>query len=177
MKKFCKLFIGVGFLLIFLTSTLRATTLLEYKIKTAFIYNFLKFIDLPDNKKNGKNITICVFGRKDPFGKIIDILNTKEVKGKKLKVKKIFALSQVKMCSVLFIPSGEERTEEILNYIREKKLPILTIGESPDFIDKGGIINFVIIDNKVRFEINNTIANELGIKISSRLLRLARKVK
>jgi len=165
---------GVVFIFLLLTPSIEGATLLEYQIKAAFIYNFLKFIDLPKVKENG-TINVCIFGD-DPFGKAIYLLEGKKVGNKTLHIKKIDEVKKISGCQVVFFPASQkDKLKEALEFAKKK--PILTIGEVPHFLDMGGVINFVIIDGKIRFEINESIARELGIKISSRLLRLARQVK
>jgi hypothetical protein len=81
----------------------------------------------------------------------------------------------VRDCNILFISSSEiAHTDEIFHLV--KSLPILTIGETPGFAQRGGIINFIVEDNKVRFEVNVDAAKQADINISSRLLTLAKIV-
>jgi len=160
-------------LICFALSTGKAGTFREYQIKAAFIYNFIKFIEWP-NQKAFDTFNICILG-KDPFGEAIDILKGKRVKGWKIKILRMNSLEKAESCQVIFIsPSEASSLKEILSFFKNK--PILTISEIPGFIEKGGIINFIIINNKIRFEINDKVAREGGLKISSKLLRLARKV-
>ena len=70
--------------------------------------------------------------------------------------------------------SERDSLKEVLSFFRGK--PVLTISEVNGFIEQGGIINFIIVNDKIRFEINERVAKESGLKISSKLLRLARKV-
>jgi hypothetical protein len=76
-------------------------------------------------------------------------------------------------CDILFISSSEkDRLPSIMTAIKD--LPILTVGEVEGFTQAGGIINFVFVNNKIRFEINPDVANQVGIHISAQLLQLAR---
>ena len=160
-------------LICFALSPSKADSLKEYQIKAAFIYNFIKFIEWP-NQNTFDTFNICILG-KDPFGEAIDILKGKRVKGWKIKILRMNSLEKAESCQVIFIsPSEASSLKEILSFFKNK--PILTISEIPGFIEKGGIINFIIINNKIRFEINDKVAREGGLKISSKLLRLARKV-
>ena len=73
---------------------------------------------------------------------------------------------------MLFINSAEEKNlTQVFRYLEGK--PTLTVGEVEQFARRGGIINFVLKDNKVRFEINRAKAIESGLKLSSKLLKLA----
>lgn len=78
-------------------------------------------------------------------------------------------------CNILFVSSVETaHLEDILRAV--KGLPVLTIGESPNFALRGGIVNFILEDEKVHFEVNVEAAKLANISISSRLLTLARIV-
>lgn len=148
----------------------------EYDVKAAFIYNFTKYIEWPPSALPGNTpIVIGIVGR-DPFGRSIDeLLQGKSVSGRSLRVRRLnWGDDEITSCHVLFISSGS------FDPVRLAKLrgrPILTIGESPGFTAKGGIINFVIEGGRVRFDVNPDLANSGGIQISSKLLSLARSSK
>jgi hypothetical protein len=161
----------------------------EYEVKAAFMYNFLKFIDWPEEKtaKTGNQITICILGQ-DPFGGAADILKGKKVEERDVVLKRIESLQQLKdaadangqmdalkKCHLLFICKSEQKnTKEIIDLV--KNSGVLTVADTQGFLDDGGIVNFIIEDNKVRFDINLTASEKAGIKIRSQLLRLAKKV-
>ncbi len=82
-------------------------------------------------------------------------------------------LKDLKECKILFVGSSERaHIDELMQIV--KTLPILTVGETPGFAERGGVIRFVLEDNRVRFEINVDAAHEADLTISSRLLTLAR---
>jgi len=160
-------------LICFVLSQSKADSFKEYQIKAAFIYNFIKFIEWPD-ENTFNTFNVCILG-KDPFGRAMDILKEKKVKNAKINVLRINSLEKAEKCQVVFIsPSEKNSLKKILDSLKIK--PILTISEVPDFIKKEGIINFIIIKNKIRFEINEKASREAGLKISSKLLRLAKRV-
>jgi hypothetical protein len=148
----------------------------EYDLKAAFLYNFTKFVDWPSSAfpDAGSPLRICVLGE-DPFGRSLQAVadENEEVGGHKLTVISTKSLSRPGGCQVLFISRSEqERLPQILAAV--KGAPVLTVGDSRGFLDHGGIINFILEGSKVRFEINPEAADRVGIKISSKLLRLAR---
>ena len=238
----------------------------EYEVKAAFMYNFLKFIDWPEEKmaSNGNQIIIGIIGQ-DPFGSAADILKDKKVEDRDVVIKrfdgfqqlkeavekdkteltdKIKALSKsqivyrdsdgkivikpadefnelksitdgaarerkieelkkrgflladpskaedtktiidtiangqmetLKRCHLLFIcPSEKKTVNEIIDLVKNQG--VLTVADTQEFLDVGGIVNFVIEDNKVRFDINLTASEKAGLKIRSQLLRLAKRV-
>src|SRR3989442_1967878 len=150
----------------------------EYLIKAGFIYNFAKFVEWPTATfaQPDSPIVIGVLGT-DPFGNLIDrIVENKKIGARGLVVKRLkwnADLKDLKECKILFVGSSEkERLDDLLQIV--KSVPILTVGETPGFAERGGVIRFVVEDNRVRFEINVEAAHQADLTISSRLLTLAR---
>lgn len=151
-----------------------AQELSEYQVKAAFLYNFAKFVDWPEPKLDtaDNRLHICVLGA-DPFGEELDAtVDGKTIQGKWLTVLRLQSGDDLRHCHLLFIgDSGEFHLPFVLNEAREAH--VLTVGDSPDFAFQGGMINFRMEENKVRFEINARAAEEAGLRISSQLLKLA----
>jgi len=153
----------------------------EYLIKAGFIYNFAKFVEWPSTAfaEPDSPIVIGVLGT-DPFGDIINHV----VEGKKIGTrgfvirrfkwsKELKDSKDFKECRILFVSSSEKlHFEEIVDAV--KGLPILTVGETPGFAERGGMIRLMLEDNRVRFEVNVDAAHDGNLNISSRLLTLAR---
>lgn len=150
----------------------------EYLIKAGFIYNFAKLMEWPAPVFPQANspIVIGILGDTDPFqGTLDDVLRGKQVNGHPFVVKHFKWKEDVRGCNILFVSSSAmPHLDELFRAIRG--LPILTIGDTPGFAERGGIINFVLEDNRVRFDINVAAAKQANITISSRLLALARIV-
>jgi hypothetical protein len=169
----------------------------EAKIKAAFIYNFIKFVDWPKERMADANepITIGIVGSED-FVKAFGPIEGKKIKNRNISIK-YFAgyeklkrssnaknrlwdekIQALKACHVLMFCNHDSVPIQNLNQIVKalKSLPILTMGESKRFLEFGGIINFLMEDEKVRFEINNDAAKRAKLDIRSKLLRLAKKV-
>jgi len=152
----------------------------EYLIKAGFIYNFAQLVQWPSVvfSQADSPIVIGILGT-DPFGTTIDrVVENKKLDGRNLVVKRLKwgkDLKDLKDCNILFVSSSEkEHIPDLVNMV--KWLPILTIGETPGFATRGGIINLTLQDNKVRFEVNIEAAKQANLNISSRLLALARIV-
>lgn len=149
----------------------------EYLIKAGFIYNFAQLVQWPAGafSQADSPIVIGIFGT-DPFGGIIDrVVENKKLDGRALLVKRLKRGASVKDCNILFVSSSEAaHLDEIIQ--STKGMPILTIGETPGFAVRGGIINLTLEGNKVRFEVNIDAAKQANLNISSRLLALARIV-
>jgi hypothetical protein len=165
----------------------------EHQIKAAFLYNFVQFTDWPAGKLAEPNtITIGLLGEY-PFGDAFDPIKNKIVKNQRLNIKNFgmfrksfssgdagkleFAnyIEQLRKCHVLFICDSErENFKTILDAV--KGYGVLTVGETEDFLDINGIITFIPGTEKAIFEVNQKVCKQEGLKISSKVLRLARKV-
>lgn len=143
------------------------------EIEAVFIYKFLNYIEWPEKDLSDK-FTICTIGNSE-MNKFIDIIEQKEHKGMKIDVIKKAPENDLKKCRIIFFGDAEKKLhEKALNLSAENA--ILTISSKKDFIESGGMINFIFTDNRVSFEINYKKADLSGLKISSKLLRLAKKV-
>lgn len=149
----------------------------EYEIKAAYLYNFINYINWPEQAlpPAGGTITIGVIGQ-NPFGAALAPLAGKRIKGRTIAVKECASLSDAAGCQIVFIsPSEKPRLEDILQGLKEAK--VLSVSEIDGFAERGGMINFISERNKIRFEINSEAARRTGLTISSELLKLARVVK
>ncbi len=148
----------------------------EYQLKAAFLYNFAKFIEWPPEAfpEDTSPFAIGIIGQ-NPFG--IDLERTvksKLVNGHPFAVIQVRTLAELKHCHILFIsPSERKRLPEILNSVRNTN--VLTVSEVDHFLESGGMINFTMEGNKVRFQIHDEAAKLAGLKISSKLLNLAKR--
>lgn len=169
----------------------------EQQIKAAFIYNFIKFVDWPEEKMADSNepIIIGIIGSED-FVKAVEPLIHKKIKNRNISIKYFEdyeklkesqddddrqwnqKMEVLKTCHVLMFCSCDSvRIKDLSQIIKALKgSPVLTVGETAGFLESGGIINFLMEDKKVRFEINVTAAKKSKLKISSKLLRLAKRV-
>lgn len=168
----------------------------EHQIKAAFIYNFIKFVDWPEEKMADSNepITIGIIGSED-FIKAFEPIIHKKVKNRSISIKYFKGyeklertqeddrqwnqkMEALKTCHLLTFCSGDSvRIKDLSQIIKALKgSPVLTVGETDGFLESGGIINFLMEDKKVRFEINVAAAKKNKLKISSKLLRLAKRV-
>ena len=148
------------------------------------LYNFARFIEWPKSAFADDNapFVIAVLGR-DPSGRDIDTetIQGRIIKGHKVKVIHLYTADEVSECHLLFICSSEiQRLPRILK--RLEKSSILTTAETPDFIEKEGIINLIpeLQPNgteTVGFEVNLAAATKAHLKLDTQLLKLARKVK
>jgi hypothetical protein len=147
----------------------------EYEIKAAFLYNFAVFVEwplsaFPDDRSP---FVVGVVGR-DPFGSILEeTFRGKDVGGRRISVQRVSTAKDLGACHLVFVSSSErESMPRILESL--KGSPTLTVGEMDGFAARGGCVGFYAEDRKVRFEINLPTVKRAGLKVSSKLLRLAR---
>jgi hypothetical protein len=143
----------------------------EYRIKAAFLYNFSRFVEWPEEIQQSDRFTVCVLGI-DPFGDVIDSLAGKAVHDKQLVILRLTGRAVAGECRVVYISDSESgRINSILASLENR--PVLTVSDSAAFAEKGGMIRLKLVDKKVRFDINNDAAQRAGLNISSKLLELA----
>jgi hypothetical protein len=146
----------------------------EYDLKAAFLYNFTQFVTWPNDVFPGSdsNFNICIFG-KDPFGESLkNLVENENVKTHPIKVVQINNDQQLDSCHILFIAKDKIASIQNLDSQLGSK-PVLTIGDSPDFADRGGVIGIGLIEQRIKLRINLSAANSKHLTISSKLLRLS----
>jgi hypothetical protein len=150
----------------------------EYDIKAAFLINFARFVEWPTQAFAAPTapLVLGIYGL-DPFDRsAFNEIGSKPVNGRRLEVRRIRTLSGIDGCHFLFINSGGEGDlEAILEAVRNK--PVLTVGDSAKFNATGGMIRFLIEDRKVRFEVNLPQVERVGLKVSAKLLSLAKVIR
>jgi YfiR/HmsC-like len=155
----------------------QAAPSVEYQVKAAFLFNFAKFIEWPrDAFPNEKTpINLCVF-RHDPFGSALEeVIREKAINNRGLLAERINDLAELKACQLVFVSGREEKQlPEILNSL--KGASALVVGESADFAERGGAVQFFLENNKLRFAINVDAIQRARLQASSKLLALARIV-
>jgi hypothetical protein len=148
----------------------------EYQVKALFLYNFLNFVDWPAGSSFSSSpaINVCIVGD-DPFADALENIRNETVKGKKLAIRYYRPFDEPEGCHLLFIPASEKsHAGQILRSVREAN--VLTVSDTVEEGRQGAIISFFIEQKKVRFAINIEAAKKAGLKISSKLLRLAKIV-
>jgi hypothetical protein len=150
----------------------------EYQVKATYLYNFGRFVHWPPNATatKGDSFSVCVLGQ-DPFGPTLDsTLAGETLDGKPLAVKRISTPRDAGECRILFVSSTEEHhLKEIL--AATDQAGVLTVSDIPGFSRRGGMIQFVMEGDRVRFEINLTTAESAKLVLSSELLKVATAVR
>ena len=148
----------------------------ESHLKAAFLFHFVQLVDWPAGALGADTspLTLCTLGL-DTFDDLEAVVSEKLIGTRPLRVVHLKQGQDTQACHLLFVASGE-RTRVPLLLARLKGAPILTVGDTEDFVKQGGIIGFFLEGKKVRFEINLDASQRAGLKISSRLLLLAKSV-
>jgi hypothetical protein len=147
----------------------------EYSLKAAFIYNFSKFVEWPENAFRGRrDFCIATLGR-TPLDRELAALNGKVVQGRSIVFRKLSSPDDAAQCQVLIVGRSElARLEGILDTLRDQ--PVLTIAESDDFCKKGGMLSLEKENGKIVFDVNFRETQRARLKPNSQLLKLARRI-
>jgi hypothetical protein len=161
-----------------LSSLAAETAPLEYKVKAAFLYNFAKFVEWPAAKfpQPTSPFIIGVVGE-DPFGNTLDeTVKGKTINGRTIQIRRFASGEDLRQCHLLFVSrSLKDPLDTTLAGLKSES--VLTVGETGQFVHQGGMINFIIVDDCVKFEINLDTTEQAGLKVSSKLSSVARVVK
>ena len=144
----------------------------EHEVKAVFLLNFVRFVEWP--AQAGSRVEpfyICILGD-EPFDFTLDRLVTQEaVNGRPIEIRRLRRWQEP--CQMLFVSRSEQ---DVFRTLRRVGPGVLTVGEEPGFLRDGGMINFVLENRRVRFDVNRRAAEAAGLRISSQLLSVARTV-
>jgi YfiR/HmsC-like len=149
----------------------------EYKVKAAFLFHFAQLVDWPAYALNAEDqsLNLCVFDDEPRRQELQRSLEGKLIGARVLHVRLLNQPQAVQGCNILFLSRDEGRRQEtILRSLSGH--PVLTVGETDNFLSDGGMIQLRLEGDKVRFDINAGAADSSHLKISSRLLLLATSV-
>lgn len=155
------------------TTQLAAKAYVEYQVKSAFIYNFLAYTRWPEDA-SAQTLNLCMYG-KHKFGKQINNLQGKSVNNRKITIKQINDVTELKTCQAIYFPKSVKKDlPEILSHLQQR--PVLTLADTKSATSKGVMINMGLDNEKIVFDVNLGAAKTVGLNISSKLLKLAQKV-
>jgi hypothetical protein len=149
----------------------------EYRLKAAFLFHFAQFVEWPTEALGNISdpFVLCTVGD-DPFhGDLEETIRGKTIDERVVRIRHLSQIQEPQGCDVLFIDKDDSRSIS-QRMLALRKTPILTVGESDDFLQQGGMIRVFVEDHKIRFEINREAAETANLKVSSRLLLLAKTV-
>lgn len=149
-------------------------SLTESQVKSLFLLNFAKYVDWPRTAFAAADapIVIGVIGDGSFEGELSSAVGGKSVDGRPIRVRRLQTPEDSDTCHILFIRASKTTgLGELLSRIKSK--PVLTVGETDQFMEQGGAINFVKKEGKIRLEINLDAARQANVQISSKLLNVA----
>ncbi len=179
-KRFFNLTAAIfAFLLVFNASPANSSPLMkkperEMTLKASFLLNLTKFIYWPKKRLllNKRESLVLCFPGEDPFNEILETARKESLLQMNLEIKKHVPNNQMKDCNVLFLTVKEDRRlKQILSEI--KGYPVVTVADTDGFAYRGAMVNFVIVDNKIRFKVNRQSMESNPIKLSSEILDLS----
>jgi hypothetical protein len=143
------------------------------ELEAVYLYHFAKFVTWPPEAvPQSVPFAICTLGNDEFNGALETAASNEPLQGRKVLMRHLTSIAEAEGCHILFIaPSEEAHLSKQLGSVKGR--PILTVGSSPDFLERGGMIQFILEENRVRFAINLNPATESHLTVSSELLKLA----
>lgn len=152
-----------------------ADTAEEDSIKAGFVLNFAKYTEWPAAALGAGELRVCALGAQPLSGKLSQ-LQGRQVQGREIRVRTSTRSDEWRDCHVLFVGTGEEsRMDLLLRTVGQTA--VLTIGDSNDFVETGGMIGLKQRAGRIRFDINLAAARRAGLNLSSQVLKLADEVR
>ena len=147
----------------------------ENSVKAAYLYNFTKFVEWPPAALPGDRFRICVVGDRAFSEAVEGIVRGESAYGRPLARVEPQTVEDARTCQILYVSRLDpERGNRMLAAVRQ--LPVLTVSDAPRFLDQGGAIRFVLVDGRMRFDIAVAATDRAGLRVSSKLLRVAREL-
>lgn len=144
----------------------------EYQIKAAFLFHFAQVVEWPDGDPS---LSVCIFSDEPHRQEFQNTIEGKLAGARVLHVRLLNQPQDVQRCDILFLSRDEARRQTAV-FKSLRGLPVLTVGETDNFLSAGGMIRFHLEKGKIRFDINLGAADSAHLKISSQLLLLATSV-
>lgn len=145
----------------------------ELHVKAAYLLHFARYVYWPSSSTTlSSPLVLGVFGA-GPMPAILEqTVSGKTVNNRPIRVQQFYAVDQIERCDILFVPKSESRhAQEVLGAVSGR--PIVTVSDQESFASAGGMIEFLLIDDTVRFAVNNSAIERAGLKLGSELLRAA----
>ena len=142
------------------------------KIKAVFIYNFTKYIEWPSDYQSGV-FTIGILGKNEALFKELDNMSkVKKVANRTFSIKQINSLTEMEKPHILYIPKDSEMSlSTAAEHVKNKSTLLVT--EKPGLAKQGSAINFIIVGNRQKFELNKANVESHNLKVAAVLENLA----
>ena len=150
-----------------------ASSMAEYRVKAAYIFNFAKYVDWP--VVDSKNFQVCTSGH-DDLGGALSALDNRLANGRAIQVRQHVATDQLKDCQIIFVG---ERDSKLLNSVIRQMLgaPVLIVSDNQQAVEAGAHITLASAEDRVEFDVNLATLQRSNLKASSQMLKLARTTK
>jgi hypothetical protein len=145
-------------------------------LKAAFLYNFAKFVEWPGDSSPSGPLTLCVLDDAAVEDALAQLVNGTAVNGRGVALMRGMRNRSLRICHLVYV-SDSDATRATATLDDFKGAPILTVGDGEEFTRSGGMIGLIVEDGRMRFSINPDAAQRAGLKLSSKLLSLAKIVK
>lgn len=178
LRLLCSVLVAGGMAVIEFPSLALADSPKEYQVKAAFLYHFVQFAEWPEQAFSDPDmrIRICVYGD-DPFaGYLVKTFMGKVLHSRQFIIQPRVSALDIESCHVLFMNRQIDASQQDIRRALQRSRA-LTVGESEDFLEFGGMIQFYRVENNIRFAVNPDALDQKQLHLSSKLLRLARIVK
>lgn len=142
----------------------------EADLKAVFIYNFTKYVDWEVNEPQNEFV-IGIIGSSAVTKSLVEIAKTNSAKNKKISIRRFNSPDEIGNCHVLFIT--QKSPFALSSILNKTGKGTLTISEEDGFAERGTAFNFIIVNDKLKFEANLKAIDAAGLKASSQLLKLA----
>lgn len=169
--------LGAGLLVTLGNHLAYSQAISEDEVKAAYLYNFAKFVEWPEESFADASapIHLCVLNDPSIGSELSRIVKDKHITGRSVVVVPIQNGEQGRSCQILFINSAQSsQVEHIIKVLQGAS--VLTVGETTGFVEQGGIVNFVIQNDQVHFQVNHRAATQSRLRMSARLLSVAKLV-
>jgi hypothetical protein len=148
----------------------------EQEVKAAYLFNFTRYVDWPADAFDAPDapVNLCILGEPG-FGDLVrQAVEGRRSRGHPVRVLEPDEPSQVADCHIAFLPSSPREARVWLQALRGAAT--LTVGDGPGFLQRGGMVAFVMVEQTLRFEIDAAAVRSARLQISSRVLSLATRV-
>jgi hypothetical protein len=147
----------------------------EEEAKAAFIYRFATFVQWPETLRSDEVFAVAILGADGVASELEEFLPGRSIQGRPLEVRRLRTIAELRDEAVIFIGADENfRLPQLVRKVEGR--PMLVVTEAPGALEDGSMINFRMVDRRVRFEISLTAAERAGLEFSSRLLSAAMSV-
>lgn len=161
----------ISIVLLFITTHCSAQQATDYKVHANIIYRFTKYVEWPENKQAG-DFVIGIIGDSPLYEELSALTANKSVGNQKIMIKKLSAGASSYTCQILFISQEESRNLKRIALLTADQ-PVLLVTEDNGLAKKGSCINFIIVDDRLKLEINKNNVLSRNLNIASELLKLA----